>query len=123
MGGLREDTTVPVKGDMFGTEQKLRFHEEEGTGMIHFHDDSRKDKIKAAIPAADFWAAWRSLRKIENDQWSYIDVDNKTTLILRRIQLPPKPKGKVKTFEIVPTLEPVEIGPNFLKMNTFMPKR
>ncbi len=87
MGGQRETLleTKPrakTSGTIdIATVGKIRVHE--SGGEVHFHDDD--NKLKVAVPAADFWQKWRLLQPnypAESHDTVFMDLDNGTVLFL-----------------------------------------
>lgn len=56
--------------------QSIRCHE--AKGQIHFHADD--DGIKAGVPVAEVWSAWRRLQHL--DKFTYLDAENGTLLTI-----------------------------------------
>ena len=93
MGGQREDTiktssaqkkstTIQESLEQSITQVPIRFHEDPKTGQIHFHDDT--NKLKVAMPVADWFTAWRKIKQANNTEsyysWIYFDPINNTML-------------------------------------------
>ena len=134
MGGLREDTIetpAPAQGKKksggaaatatTGT-TTIRFHEDPDTSQVHFHDDAAG--IKAGVPVATWWDAWRRIEQAGNTgqpfTWTYHDSTNKTLLTVtsgvNNFTTPP-------TFEVLLTVTPVQQGPTFQKLDAFIKNR
>ncbi len=58
--------------------QSVRVHENTGEGRYHFHAD--QDGLKAAVPTADMWSAWRRLQHL--GKFVYLDTENHTLLTI-----------------------------------------
>ena len=93
--------------------QKIRFHV--SNQEIHLHDD--ESGIKVAIPAAEFWTAWRSFRRgfTWNRDASFLDMQRKTVATFRM----GVSSGRID-FNI--ELQNVTIPDNILKFEEFVEK-
>lgn len=119
MGGERETVLEKApavegpstSGSVRGIGGTIRIHQ--SGGEIHFHDDAAK--IKAAVPVADWWKAWESLKNKEAT-WDFIDSKNESLLRVRTTISPPN-------FDSEITLVKALCGTNFRELNNFTKRK
>lgn len=68
---------LPVVGEL---SQAIRFHQNPTGSEIHFHVDD--EKLKVALPVAEWWSAWEQVKNMRLDQYRYVDHKNGTMLEL-----------------------------------------
>lgn len=128
MGGEREtflesESKAPeVHGSVSGKEgSRVRIHQ--NNGEVHLHDDT--NKIKCAIPVAEWWKAWEKLRT-QPGTWTWIDSNNNSCVIIETVvdfnAGPVTNVPAVRVDEII-TLLPADISPNYRELNNFTKKR
>ena len=88
-----------------GDSQKLRVHV--SGGEVHFHDDG-KNKIKAAIPVAVWFAAWEKLRTLQTASWEFLDAGNDSRLSIA---------WDTGSQDVVVVLAPEATGDTFKKLD------
>jgi hypothetical protein len=119
LGGKKRNPRSPniesktLKGDS----QSLRVHL--SSGEIHFHDD--KQKLKVAMPFADWWSAWNRLSCLSIRQYEYLDRERGTVLTVSV-----DGAGGLLEANVILTKEfkkiPVELGPTFKKLDSYINK-
>jgi hypothetical protein len=111
LGGQYEDTIEKPKGvkGASGTLGSIRFHKAPD-GEIHFHDDDAK--LKVAMPAHVWSAAWDGLQSGEHPTFGYIDPDNKTALTV-------KLEAAGGSVELVVEIDKVKFGKGYEKLQKF----
>lgn len=121
MGGQRE-TTVPQKTkSKAGPSQtvgSVRIHEE--NGEVHFHDDA--NKLKVAMPVADWSIAWDKLSQGAKRKLKFYDVERKTLLRIRVKALSEKATDGAKKRKVLCafiTIEPFECSNEFAALQKF----
>lgn len=61
------------------SQQKIRFHE--NAGEVHFHADD--EKLKVAVPVAEWYRAWDALKNLRRNNWQHVDLKNGSQVVVR----------------------------------------
>lgn len=81
MGGEREEKveqrSTKKDGAVVGS---VRFHE--NAGEVHFHDDD--NGLKVAVPTGRWHKLWDSFASGEQKKFTFVDVERKTRLVVKR---------------------------------------
>jgi hypothetical protein len=89
-------------------EQSVRVHE--NAGEVHFHVDD--EKIKAAVPSADWYKAWEHLSAFPGEEWCYVDQKEGTIL---------KVQSAITdgTVDIILSVKKIALGDTFRELEKF----
>lgn len=105
---------IPLVGNL---EQAIRYHV--SGGEVHFHVDPGKgpntEKMKVAIPVADWYVAFEKLKNLRETNYQYVDHNEGCMLQIRA------GINDQRQFELIPTLSKISegTGPIFDKLETF----
>lgn len=119
MGGEREVSVQQKESTKTGvvTVGGIRIHEK--AGEIHFHDDA--NKLKVAIPAAVWMAAFQVMEADLPAKRQFVDPERKTVLYVSLSVKPKKPKDGV-TPKAIATLRikgGVDVDAEFALLHKF----
>lgn len=97
-------------------EQAIRFHI--SNNEVHFHVDPgtgpNTERLKVAIPVAEWWTAFERLKNLRSSSYQYIDHNEGVML---QVEAGINEDG---LFEVVPSLSKVgKAGPIFKKLEDF----
>lgn len=95
---------LPIVDDTIKQTQTIRQHM--SAGQIHLHCDDQK--LKVAIPVAEWYLVLRQLRSLNEFTW--VDSENKCLAYIR-------PYINDNLFEVAIELIGINIGPRFEEMN------
>lgn len=107
---------LPNLSELGIAKQQLRFHE--SNNEIHFHDDEAK--LKAAVPAAIWYAAWSQLKVLKIKDWNYRDEKNQTYL---ELFLGKDSDGAAEAQVKLSKIAKFSTGPTFNKLDNFTARR
>lgn len=107
---------LPNLSDLGITLQSIRFHE--SNNEVHFHDDEAK--LKAAVPAAIWYAAWSQLKVLKIKDWNYRDEKNQTYL---ELFLGKDSNGAAEVQVKLSKIAKFSTGPTFNKLDNFTARR
>jgi hypothetical protein len=119
IGGSLEPAGAAPTGDAIpkvdDLSQSLRYHVKDG--YVHFHID-QPDKLRVAIPVAEWWSGLEQLKHLRIETWRYIDHDAGTML---EIQAGLNDKAE---FDLVPKVTKIASGSGsiFKKLDEFSRK-
>lgn len=98
----------------------VRIHNNTQKGEVHFHDDA--NKIKVAVPAADFWEGWNAFKKNPYKAICFVDPVNQSqvTIVLADQSTNGMEARFIPQLDLNITVQKIELGTNYRAMDDFV---